>query len=492
VPGEARNVPLARGWHLVRGASTRLSWGIADQCMSSLTNFLLSSLIARSLGASQFGAFTLAYVTYGWANNASRGISIEPLLIRFSGTSLPVWRRAAAGCTGTALIVGLICGACALGIAPLVGGTTRQAFLALGLTFPGLLLQDSWRYSFFALGRGYAAFINDTVWALIQIPALLILKATGHADVFWFTLAWGGGATVGAVVGLLQAKVVPSLFGAWAWVKAHRDLGPRYLIENTASNSADIGRTYGLTSILGLGAVGYIAGANVLMGPFRIILFGVGLITIPEGARILRRMPRRLPLYCIAVTIGLTGAALAWGVLLLIAMPHGLGHLTLGTIWRPTYPLVLPTTLAIMANCASTGANIGLHTLGASRRSMRAVLVSNGIFVAAALGGAVVDGMIGSLSGAAVAAWIGTAVSWRELRQALLESDRVGVPFWLFPLSAGRHAAPSARFAAHRRAGRVLRGQAPVGAPGLRGSQAQGGLNRSAYRPNSARSSAKS
>jgi hypothetical protein len=246
-------------------------------------------------------------------------------------------------------------------------------------------------------------------------------------------LAWGGAATVGAVVGLLQAKVVPNMRSAANWLADHRDLGPRYLIENTASNSADISRTYGVTYILGLEAVGYIAGANVLMGPFRIILFGVGLITIPEGARILRRSPRRLPLYCAAIAVGLTGAALAWGVLLLIAMPHGLGQLTLGTIWRPTYPLVLPTTLAIMANCASTGANVGLHTLGASRRSMRAVLVSNGLLVGAALGGAAVDGTTGSLIGAAVTGWIGTGVSWWELRQALQEAGRVGVPRWLIP-----------------------------------------------------------
>jgi hypothetical protein len=179
------------------------------------------------------------------------------------------------------------------------------------------------------------------------------------------------------------------------------------------------------------------------MGPFRIILFGVGLITIPEGARILRRSPRRLPLYCVAVSLGLTGAALAWGTLLLVALPHGLGHLTLGYIWRPTYPLVLPTTVAIAANCASAGASVGLHTLGASRRSMRAVLVSNVVFLAAAIGGAVVAGTIGSLVGAAAAAWIGTAVCWRELQQALHESRHVGAP-----LGYGRRRAAGGR---HRR-----------------------------------------
>ena len=82
--------------------------------MSSLTNFLLSIFVARTLGAAQFGAFSLAYVTYGFAINASRGLSIEPLLIRFSGTPVPIWRRAAAACAGTALLVGLVTGTCAL------------------------------------------------------------------------------------------------------------------------------------------------------------------------------------------------------------------------------------------------------------------------------------------------------------------------------------------------------------------------------------------
>ena len=182
--------------------------------MSTLTNFLLSIFVARTLGATQFGAFSLAYLTFGFALNASRGLSIEPLLIRFSGTDLRTWRRAARGCTGTALLVGLAAGACALAAAPLVGGTTGLAFIALGLTLPGLLLQDSWRYSFFALGRGHHAFINDTVWAAIQIPLLVFLKMSGHANVFWFVLAWGVAGNVAAAIGSLQARVVPNLAGA--------------------------------------------------------------------------------------------------------------------------------------------------------------------------------------------------------------------------------------------------------------------------------------
>jgi hypothetical protein len=99
------------------------------------------------------------------------------------------------------LFVGLATGACALAAGALIGGTTGLAFLALGLTLPGLILQDSWRYAFFAVGRGRHAFINDTIWAVLQIPALVFLKINPRAGVpednrprerVLVCLAWGG------------------------------------------------------------------------------------------------------------------------------------------------------------------------------------------------------------------------------------------------------------------------------------------------------------
>lgn len=404
--------------------------------MGALTNFLMSIFIARLLGAAQFGAFSLAFVTYGFVLNASRGLAVDPLLIRFSGTVLPTWRRAVAGCTGTALLAGLVAGACALAVGPIVGGTTGRAFVALGLTLPGLMLQDSWRHSFFALGRGYHAFINDTIWAVVQIPLLVYLKISGHADVFWCVLAWGASATVGAAIGPLQSRVVPNLIGAARWLYRHRDLGPRYLAENAGGNAGDTFRSYAVTYILGLAAVGYIQAAGVLMGPFKIILFGISLIIIPEAARLLRRSPRHLPLFCAAIGTGLTVLALAWGAVLLVALPRGVGHLMLGSLWRPTYPLVVPATLSLMSSCAATGALAGLHALGAARRSLRAVMLGSVLVIACALIGAVLAGTRGTMFYAAGASWLGTMVAWWQLRQAMLESATVPVPRWMWPARA--------------------------------------------------------
>src|SRR5215469_15558417 len=198
-----RRIPRAVPWRFVRQASRRLSWGVADQAMSSVSNFVVNIYIARTLGAVQYGAFALAYVTYGFVLQASRGLATDPLLVRFSGTDVPAWRRAVANSSGTAAATGAAAGLCVLAAAAFLDGPTQLAFLALGLTLPGLMLQDSWRFAFFALGRGGQAFLNDMVWAVALVAALVALHFSGHANVFWFVFAWGAAAAAGAAAGPL-------------------------------------------------------------------------------------------------------------------------------------------------------------------------------------------------------------------------------------------------------------------------------------------------
>jgi len=412
---------------LLRQAGSRLSWGVADQAMSSLTNFAVSIYIARTLGAVQFGAFSLCYVTYGFALQASRGLTTDPLLVRFSATDLHTWRRAVATCSGAAVLTGLVTGAFVLIAAALLGGPTRLAFLALGLTLPALLLQDSWRFAFFALGRGSQAFLNDAAWGCTLLIALVALQRTGHANVFSFVFAWGATAGVGAAIGQLQARVVPTLSRSWKWLSQHRDLGWRYLVEGTATSAAAQVRNYSIGFILGLAAVGYLQAANTLMGPFQVILYGMGLVALPEAARMLRRSPRHMAVFCVLLSVALTLLALSWGAALLVALPRGLGDKLLGPIWHPAYPLVLPTALFMAGGCASSGAGTWLHALGAAQRSVRAATLTAGLCLALALAGAVTGGAVGSIRGAALGAWVGSALYWWQARAAQRESGTVPV-----------------------------------------------------------------
>ncbi|HTU07732.1 MAG TPA: hypothetical protein VMG13_19415 [Trebonia sp.] len=423
---------LARLRRLQVHAFRRLGWGVIDQGVSSLTNFAVVIYVARTLGATELGAFSLSYVTYGFALNASRGIATEPLMVRFSGSTDRVWRRAVASCTGMAIVTGLISGICVLAACLLLRGPARGGFLALGLTLPGLLLQDSWRFAFFAIGRGSQALINDTIWGAVLIPALVVLARTGHRNVFAFVLAWGASAAVAAAVGPFQARVMPNPMNAAQWMIQHRDLGPRYMAENTSQSAANQLRSYGNGVILGLGTVGYLQAATTLMGPFQVVMFGISIVMVAESARILKRSPQRLSAFCVLLSVGLAIAAFLWGVAILVALPVGMGAWLLGPLWHQTYPLVLPTMLSYIGQSASAGAVAGLHALGAAKRSMWVAFFVAVTYLSFNLLGAVVAGAVGSLIGAAIAAWLSALLMWVQLRAALREYGRP-------PRRPGRH-----------------------------------------------------
>lgn len=430
-----------RRWRPPRQLAGRLSWGLADQAVSSLTNAAIGVYVVRTLGAEQFGAFSLAYVTYGFALSASRGLATDPLMVRFSGADLASWRRAVRDCTGTAAVVGLVLGLIVVGASAFLPGTTRMAFLALGLTLPGLMLQDSWRYSFFALGRGSQAFLNDLVWAGMLAVAMGFIAVTRHQDVFYYVLAWGATAAVAASLGPVQSQVVPRLLGAWAWLSQHRDLGTRYLLEGTSGSLSAQLRAYGVDAALGLTAVATMSAANTLMGPMTILLFGMALVTLPEAARILKRSPRRLPVFCMLLSGGMATVGLIWGVILLIALPRGLGAATIGPIWKPTYQLVLPQTVCVIGMAVFAGAGTGLHALGAARRSLRTTLIGTSSTLALTLSGAVAGGVLWSVIGLAAGAWLSALIAWWQLRAALRESRQevASEPSKPAPSRSGRH-----------------------------------------------------
>ncbi|MEG3627909.1 MATE family efflux transporter [Streptomyces poriticola] len=406
-----------------RAVVGRLSWGLADQAASSLTNFAVGIYVARSLGLAAFGVFSLAWVTYGVVLSVSRGLATDPLVVRFSGVPEASWRGAVARSSGTALGVGAAVGAGCLVAGTVLGGQVGLAFACLGAMLPGLLLQDAWRYSFFAAGTGRKAFVNDLVWGVALIPAMVVAARVG--SVAAFVLAWGASAAVAAAYGCLQSGIRPRPAGAREWLRTHRDLGYRYLVENTSVSGASQLRAYGLGAIVGVGAVGVVRGAELLLGPFLAVLMGLSLVTVAEAARVLRRAPHRLGRFCLLLGGGQAAAALLWGAALLL-MPDRAGAFVLGDVWRSASELIVPATLSVAGAGLGTGAAAGLRALGAARLSLRCQLFASACYAGGGIGGAVVAGTIGSAWGVAAASTCGSAVWWLHLRSALRERRRGG------------------------------------------------------------------
>jgi O-antigen/teichoic acid export membrane protein len=394
----------------------RLGWGVADQGVSSISNFILGVVVARTLDAASFGAFGLAYVTYGLAVSATRGLATDPLLVRFSGAATPAWRRAVAASSATATLCGLVMGALCilvgLVLPPQVGG----GFIALGVGLPGLMLQDSLRFAFFSVGKPHKALVNDVVWTVLQFGALAGLVLTDRATEVTCFLAFGGSATLAAGVGVFQCRIVPRPRWIRAWVVDHLPLGGRYLIENVSSAGARQVRMVTLGALAGLASVGEVRAAEILMGPFLVMLMGVSQLAVPEASHVLSRAPRHLGRFCFLLGLVVAASALAWGVTILLLLPTGLGDALLGPIWRPASSLLPVVMLGMAAGGLEIGAAAGVRALGAAPRSLVAQLTTAGMYLVGGCAGAYVDGARGSCWGVAVATTVAAVVWWYQLR----------------------------------------------------------------------------
>ena len=402
---------------------SRLGWGLTDQAISSLTNFICAATAAHILSTTELGAYSLAFVTYAVALNCSRGLATDPLMVRHGGITADSWRWVIRQCTGTALTVGVITGVLIIAGAMLLPDPTRGALLAMGVVVPALLLQDSWRYAFFVAGRGHQALLNDLAWGTALIPGLLIVVRALHPTAAGFVLAWGCAAAVAAVLGMWQARVLPRPPSAVTWLRTHRDLGPRYMVEGMAGSIATQLTAFGLGVAVGLEGVGRLQVLTTLLGPFMIVMLGTGAVIVPELAAILGRSPRLMQHACLMLSVSLCAAAAVWGAVVWAALPHGVGRVLVGSAWVDARPLVPLAALGLVCMSPGAGAGGGLHALGASRRSLRAMLVGGTLRASLSIAGAAAGGLGGALIGAAVATTITSGNWWRELRAAVRDYE---------------------------------------------------------------------
>ena len=214
---------------------------------------------------------------------------MEPLPIRYSGASEERFRYGVGASVGSVLAISLACSVVLAAIGLVTGGAVQEALLALALTLPGLLVQDAWRSAFFAWRRGRSAFLNDLLWAVVMFPALALVIHSGDHSIFVPTLVWGGSATVAALAGILQSRIIPAPLRTRAWWREHIDLGPRFVTEVDRPDrrlpALDLRHRRGC----GPGRRGCPSGGRVDLGPVQVLFLGIGLIAVPEGVRALSR-----------------------------------------------------------------------------------------------------------------------------------------------------------------------------------------------------------
>jgi O-antigen/teichoic acid export membrane protein len=401
-----------------RSIGGRFGWGVADQALSSLTNFALGLLAARSLPSTDFGAFAVVFAAYLIGLGAVRAITSEPFVIRFAAVSSPVWREGAASATGAAVAIGILGGVACAGAGLVIGGSLGTGLLALGMVLPGLLLQDTWRFTFFAARRGASAFANDLVWTVALLAGLTTLLLTGTASVGWFVVAWGGAGTVAGLFGIAQASVVPAPARTAEWVRTQRDLAPRFLGEFSLTTGVGQATTFGLGAIAGLVELGALRAGQILLGPLNVLFLGVSVVAVPEGVRALRGSREDLARFCRRLSFVLAAGALALGVGIW-SVPDHIGTMVLRDNWAGGHSVVIPLAMGMALFGISMGAGVGLRSLAAARLSLRARLLVAPLLLVGPLTGATVAGAVGAAWGGTIAIALGVGIWWRFFLRGL-------------------------------------------------------------------------
>ncbi len=395
----------------VRAVGRRAGWVLADQAASSLTNFVLSYIVLRTLSLGGFGVFAIAYSTYKLVTNAVRSLAGDPLVIRFSAADPAAHRRAASESAATAAMLGAAAGLVVIaGAMVLASGSLRETLVVLAVTLPGLMLQDTYRFAFFAAGQPAQAFWNDALWGVLQLAAVAaVIVVVDTPVVAVFVLVWGVTGGLAGLVAAAQARAFPRFSVGTAWLRSHRGIGSRLLGGATLAKGAAQATDYLIGGVAGVVALGTIAGARLLLGPLNVLYLGVGPFGVSEGVRLLARDAGRFRRAIYWAAIGLGAAALVLGAAWLL-VPASVGQRVIPNDWAEVRRF-LPVVMAIIiARGVTHGFQIGIKALGAATDYLRATGLSAPLLVLGAGVGAFVGGGMGAAVGLAAARLLEAAI----------------------------------------------------------------------------------
>lgn len=411
-----------------RGATTRRAfWNLVDQVVSSLSNALVTVLVARSASATEFGWFAIAFTTSLLLLSAVRHVVNAPLLLTASALTGERFRTEARTAAGACLVLGAWLGGAVVGVGLLVGGSAGTGLLMAGLTLPALLLQDVLRYVGQASGRPQDAALNDTVWLVALLVALGALASAGVGTGSTYVLAWGGTAGLAALVALGRVRWLPQPAGSLAWTWRLRSTSKWLLLEFMAAYGSVQVVLLTVGGVAGAAAAGAWRGTQTLLGPVNVLGMAARSFLVPE----LVRRPD------LSAGQRLRAAGLLSGVLVvanlvyggaLLALPAAAGEQVLGETWALARDYLLPLTLWSAAVGVSLGPLSVLQTLGRTRAAAGVSVLLALVMPVTAGAGLALGGGLGAAYGVVLAQVAVGPVWWVVLRRAVRSGSPSGQP----------------------------------------------------------------
>lgn len=341
----------------------RAGWSIIDQVLSALSNVVLSILVAKTVDAPGFGAFSTAFLVFSLLLALTRAIIASPLQITYAASEGADFHHTVRSALGATLLLGLGAGTICVLTGLALNNQTGDALIALGVCLPPLLVQDICRMTFFSMGSPGRAAAIDAVWTVLEFGLLAALLTAGTSDVRLPIIVWGASAAVSAAVALRMLRALPRIPGAAGWTLRQRRLTGYLLAEYV------LGQGLGQVGILMVAVVGSTDGvgalraAQVLLGPLGILGTATFLFAVPEIARRPAMDQRRRRGFVAVLSAGTTVATIVYCAPLLF-VPDELGRRLLGDTWSGAKSVLLPMCLLSVASALGTGPAAMLYGMG--------------------------------------------------------------------------------------------------------------------------------
>jgi O-antigen/teichoic acid export membrane protein len=292
------------------------------------------------------------------------------------------------------------------------------ALVALAISLPGLMLQETWRLAFVAHGSPARALVNDMVWALALGPLLLWAVRLDQPSAEVFMLAWGVAGTVAGAVGIVQARIVPHPKGVVAWTRDHWDLSGHQLGEFAMLSGTNQGVMYAAGAVGGLAAAGALRAGQVLLGPLRTAYQAAWFVALSEFVRLLKRRPKHFLRVSVWVSIVTGLGGLAYGAVFVV-FGSTLGPILLGETWVNARPLMVPLAISVATSGFSLGSNVGLRAMQEPARSLRARVTAGTLTLIGGILGVLLAGAEGAAWGLATAGLMAVGIWWWHFQVAL-------------------------------------------------------------------------
>ena len=268
--------------------ASRFQITLADQAVSSATNFGVALILLLTTSVAEFGRFGFAVTLALVVLSVTRAIASEPFILRAqASTSSCADSDAAAfwGATVTGLALLFISWVA-------VGLTGAVVFVCLGAGILGL--QDHRRYVSFANGEPASALSSDTWWLLTTMallavaqPALSFSNRSMSASMAAF--CWVAGAAVSFAATAKQTSSdssIPNLRGsARGWLRSTSRLGKSFLAELLLERvSFQIGMIVAASYLIA-SDFGSLRVAHFVYGPVAILAGGIYTFLLSEFQR---------------------------------------------------------------------------------------------------------------------------------------------------------------------------------------------------------------